>query len=324
MSSVTTSLHNSRFFRAPWLLPGTLEGASSADEGNVPGSSLIAVLLASAAGISVLMLAAWAWSVKRQDAGVADVVWGLGFVIVAWLAFFLGEASGPRRLLVPVLVTLWGLRLSGFLAWRNLVAQLHPGGEMNLKEDRRYGAMRRKHGQRFWWVSLLTVFGPRGVLLFVVSLPVVVVQTVKGPTGLGWLDYLGVAILLVGLFFESVGDIQLFDFRQNPGSHGQVLTTGLWRYTRHPNYFGDAAAWWGMFLVAAGSGTGVAMTVLSPLLMTVLLLKVSGLAVVEKGITSRRPRYQEYIENTSAFIPWLPRRPKHAGAVVSVKHARLS
>ena len=290
----------------------------------MPGSSLIAVLLASAGGIATLMLALWAWSLKRKDAGVADVGWGLGFVIVAWLAFFLGEASGPRRLLVPVLVSLWGLRLSGFLAWRNLVAQLHPGGEMNLKEDRRYGAMRRKHGERFWWVSLFTVFGFQGLLLFVVSLPIAVVQTIKGPTDLGWLDYVGVAVLLVGLFFETVGDYQLSNFRRNPGSHGQVLNTGLWRYSRHPNYFGDAMAWWGMFMVAAGSGLGVQLTVLSPLVMTILLLKVSGVVLTERGITTRRPQYQEYIERTSAFVPWLPRRPKHGPSVVRAKHARLS
>ena len=290
----------------------------------MPGDSLLPVLLSSAGAIALLMFATWIWSVVRKDAGVVDIAWGLGFVVVAAVAYLQGEAAGPRRLLLPALVTLWGLRLSAFLAWRNLVAQMYPGGELNLKEDRRYGAMRRKHGERFWWVSLFTVFGVQGALLFFISLPLQVMQAIPGRTDLGWVDYLGVLVFLGGLFFETVGDIQLLNFRLNPGSHGQVLNTGLWRFSRHPNYFGDSTAWWGMFIVAASSGLGVVATVLSPILLTVMLLKVSGVALTERNIVERRPKYKQYIESTSAFLPWLPRRaPDARGAVVSAKHAQV-
>lgn len=290
----------------------------------MPGDSLLPILIASAGSIALLMFATWIWSVLRKDAGVVDVAWGLGFVVVAAVAYALGDAAGPRRLLLPAMAALWGLRLSGFLAWRNLVVEMYPGGELNLKEDRRYGALRRKHGERFWWVSLFTVFGVQGALLFFVSLPLQVMQAIPGRTNLSWVDYLGVLIFLGGLFFEAVGDIQLLNFRLNPGSHGQVLNTGLWRYTRHPNYFGDATAWWGMFVVASMSGVGVLATVLSPLVMTVLLLKVSGVALTERNIVERRPKYRQYIESTSAFLPWLPRRaPQVEGAVVRAKHAQV-
>lgn len=290
----------------------------------MPGDSLLPILIASAGSVALLMFATWVWSVVRKDAGVVDVAWGLGFVVVAAVAYLLGEATGPRRLLLPAMVTLWGLRLSGFLAWRNLVVGMYPGGELNLKEDRRYGAMRRKHGERFWWVSLFTVFGLQGALLFFVSLPLQVMQAIPGRTDLAWVDYLGVLVFLGGLFFETVGDIQLLHFRLNPGSHGQVLNTGLWRYTRHPNYFGDCTAWWGMFVVALMSGMGVVATVLSPIVMTVMLLKVSGVALTERNIVERRPKYQQYIDTTSAFLPWLPRRASAAqGAVVRAKHAQV-
>lgn len=289
----------------------------------MPGQSLIPILISSAALVTLLMLLAWGVSVARKDVGVVDVVWGLGFVLVAAAAYLLGDASGPRRMLLPALVGLWGLRLSGYLAWRNLVVGMHPGGELNLTEDRRYAAMRRKHGPRFWWVSLFTVFGLQGALLWFISLPLQVMQAIPGRTDLGWVDYLGALIFFVGLFFETIGDWQLLHFRMNPGSHGQVLNTGLWRYSRHPNYFGDFAAWWGMFLVAAGSGLGVVATVLSPLLMTLLLLKVSGVALTERNIVERRPRYRQYIDSTSAFLPWFPRRAERESGVVSAKHAQV-
>jgi len=272
------------------------------------GSSLHAVLSSSAALIAVAMLVAWVWSVARKDAGVVDLFWGLGFALVAWSSYLSGEAQGPRRLLVPVLVTVWGLRLSLYLAWRNLIVGLHPGGDLGEKEDRRYRTMRRAAGPRFWWLSLFTVFGLQGVLLWFISLPLQVVQAIPGRTNLSWVDYLGVLMVAVGLLFETIGDWQLASFRLNPGSHGEVLNSGLWRYSRHPNYFGDFLVWWGFFVVAASSGPGVWVTAVAPLLMTVLLVKVSGVVLTERNMVDRRPRYREYVEATSVFVPWLPRR----------------
>ena len=272
------------------------------------GPSLTTVGSCSAALIALVMLVAWVWSVRRRDAGVVDLFWGVGFVLVAWSSYLAGQAQGPRRLLVPLLVTVWGLRLSGYLVWRNLVVGLQPVGDLDEVEDRRYRALRRRHGHRFWWVSLFSVFGLQGALLWFVSMPLQAVQAIPGRTNLDWVDYLGVLMVSVGLFFETVGDWQLSVFRMNPGSHGEVLNTGLWRYTRHPNYFGDFLVWWGFFVVAASSGVGVWVTVLSPIVMSILLIKVSGVALTEATIAVRRPRYREYVAATSAFIPWLPRR----------------
>ncbi|MCB9780395.1 MAG: DUF1295 domain-containing protein [Alphaproteobacteria bacterium] len=254
------------------------------------------------------MVLAWVWSINRKDAGVVDIFWGLGFVVVAWVAHQTGDASGARKWLLPMLATLWGLRLSVYLAWRNLVAELHPGNDLGEKEDRRYRLMRRKHGSRFWWVSLITVFGLQGGIMFLVSLPLQLAQTVPGRSALDWHDYVGTLLVLVGIAFEAVGDWQLSAFRGNPGSHGQVLNTGLWRYTRHPNYFGDFLVWWGLWTVASGAGQGALLTVFSPLLMTILLLRVSGVALTERDIEKRRPAYRDYIARTSAFIPWFPKR----------------
>ncbi|NOY28123.1 MAG: DUF1295 domain-containing protein [Oligoflexia bacterium] len=280
----------------------------------MPGPGLLTVSLITAVAVVLLMLAFWGWSIFRRDVGVVDIAWGLGFVLVAGLAFTLGDATGPRRFLVPALVAVWGLRLSGFIAWRNLVARLYAGGETNLPEDRRYGAIRRKYGQHFWWISLFRVFGLRGALLWLISLPVLVMQSVPGPAHVGFTDYAGIALFLAGLFVETVSDTQLFSFRLNPGSHGQVLTTGLWRFSRHPNYFGDAMAWWGIFIVTAGSGLGVVATAVSPLLLTIMLTRAARLA--GRDIGQRRPEYDIYAQTTSAFFPWLPRKSQWQTAPV--------
>lgn len=278
------------------------------------GSSLIQILVASAGILGVMMTAAWAWSLARKDAGVVDIFWGLGFIAVAVVSLVLGDAQGPRSMLIPLLVGIWGIRLSAYIGWRNLIAHLHPGGDTGEKEDRRYRAMRAQHGKRFWWVSLFRIFLLQGALIWFISVPVQVMQSIPGRTDLFWLDYLGATVFLTGLFFESVGDWQLANFRLNPGSHGEVLRTGLWHYTRHPNYFGDFLVWWGLFAIAAASGQAVLYAVAAPVLMSILLVKVSGVALTERNIVKRRPRYLEYAESTSAFFPMPPRERKAGGA----------
>jgi steroid 5-alpha reductase family enzyme len=167
--------------------------------------------------------------------------------------------------------------------------------------------MRRHWGDRFWIVSLGTVFLLQGVIMWTVSLPVQMGQVPDSPDSLGLVELLGVVIFGVGLFFEAVGDRQLARFKADPSNQGQVMDTGLWRYTRHPNYFGDCCVWWGLYVVTAATGVG-ALSVVGPIVMTVFLLRVSGVALLERSITKRRPGYEAYIATTNAFFPGPPKR----------------
>jgi steroid 5-alpha reductase family enzyme len=245
------------------------------------------------------MLLLWLLSLRLRDASIVDIWWGPGFAAIAAFSYAVGPGGDPARgKLMLFLAALWGLRLGGYLFWRNA----------GKGEDYRYQAMRRRHGERFGLVSLRTVFAFQGLLMWFVSLPLQVAQT-GGPTGLGLLDFLGAALVFVGLFFESVGDLQLARFKADPESGGRVMDRGLWRYTRHPNYFGDCVVWWGLWLVACGAPGG-ALTIASPLLMTWLLLRVSGVALLERGLVKRKPAYADYIARTSAFFPLPPRLPR--------------
>lgn len=243
------------------------------------------------------MLALWALSVALRDASIVDIAWGAGFAVIGGCSAWLSAGTAERRWLAALLAVVWGLRLSGYLAWRNL----------GHGEDRRYAAMREAHGPRFWWVSLFTVFLLQGALMLVIGIPL---MSIAGATrALGWLDIVGVALWLIGLACETIADLQLARFKANPANAGQVMDRGLWRYSRHPNYFGDCCVWWGIYLVAASSAWW---TVFSPVIMTILLLRISGVALLERTIVERRPAYRDYIERTSAFLPWPPR--EHARA----------
>lgn len=248
----------------------------------------------------VAVIAVWVLSVFRRDASIADIFWGLGFVMVAWVAIAMNLGANFRGCLITTLTTIWGLRLATFLAWRN----------WGHGEDRRYAAMRSQHGERFWWVSLFTVFLLQGGILWFVSLPVQVsIAQSSGANGSAasfhWLDALGVALWSIGFIFETVGDWQLALFKANPANAGRVMDHGLWRYTRHPNYFGDFCVWWGLYLLACASGA--VWTIASPLLMSYLLLRVSGVTLLESTITDRRPDYAAYKARTNAFFPGPPK-----------------
>jgi steroid 5-alpha reductase family enzyme len=252
-------------------------------------------LALSAAALISAMVLLWLWSLALRNASIVDAFWGSAFVVAAWTAALASQGGGARRWLALALVSIWGLRLSLHLLRRNA----------GHGEDPRYVAMRRGHGARFWWVSLFTVFLLQAALAWVISLPVQL-AVVAPATPLGLLDAVAAGLWGVGLAFEAVGDWQLTRFRRDPASRGKVLDTGLWRYTRHPNYFGDACAWWGLGLL--GVAAGAPWTLVSPALMTFLLLRVSGVALLEKDIGARRPGYREYVERTSAFFPWFPRK----------------
>ncbi len=249
------------------------------------------VFPATALAAFTAMALLWLVSLWRRDASIVDIWWGPGFALIAAVAFALGSGGDPaRRALSLALVSLWGLRLGAHLLWRNWGAG----------EDYRYQAMRRRHGERFGLVSLGTVFGLQGFLAWIVSLPVQVVHVSAGGA-LGALDALGAALTALGLGFEAVGDWQLARFKADPGNRGEVMDRGLWRYTRHPNYFGEFCVWWGFFLIALAAGAW--WSVVGPLLISVLLLKVSGVTLLEQNIGERRPAYRDYIARTNAFFP---------------------
>ena len=247
------------------------------------------ILVASAVGIAFLMTTTWLISRAVKDASIVDIIWGLGFVVVAWIAWF--AETDARSLLLAMLVTVWGIRLSGYLAWRNL----------GKGEDFRYQAMRHRYGSRFGLISLFVVFGLQGVLMWTVSLPVQAAS--RG--ALSVVDGLGVGLWLIGMVFETVGDLQLAMFKRDPANAGKVLDTGLWRYTRHPNYFGDFCVWWGIYLVAFAGGAW--WTVIGPAVMTALLMRYSGAGLLEKTIGRRRPGYDDYVRTTNAFFPGPPK-----------------
>jgi len=251
---------------------------------------------ATALAVMVLMLTTWLVSVALRDASIVDIIWGAGYVLIAWVTFVVADGTEARRLLLTVMTTIWGGRLALYLLWRNA----------GKGEDPRYQAMRRHWGDRFWLISLVTVFLLQGVLMWTVSLPVQMGQVPDSPETLGLIEFLGVLVFAVGLFFESVGDYQLARFKADPGNQGAVMDTGLWRYTRHPNYFGDFCVWWGLFIVAAATGVGL-WSVIGPIVMSILLLRVSGVTLLERSITKRRPGYEDYIRRTNAFFPGPPR-----------------
>jgi steroid 5-alpha reductase family enzyme len=245
-----------------------------------------------------LMILLWLLSLALRDSSIVDVFWGTGFVVVTWAAFLLGdEGYLPRKVLLAGLVTLWGLRLSIHILRRN----------WDKPEDFRYAKWREENGARWWWISLFKVFLLQGVLLWIISAPLVAAEVSPTPTSLGVMEALAVVIWAIGFFFESVGDWQLARFKADPANRGKLLDRGVWRYTRHPNYFGDAAQWWAYYVMAAPSGWG-AWTIFSPLIMTFLLVRVSGVGLLEKTLKDSKPGYREYMERTSAFVPWFPRR----------------
>ena len=253
-------------------------------------------MLVAAITILCIMVATWLLSLILKNASIVDIVWGLGFAITSWVLAITIDGDNTRQILLAVMVGSWGLRLGGYLAKRNI----------GHGEDWRYKAMRKKKGARFGLISLVTVFGLQGVLMWVVSLPVMFGNSDATP-GVGPLAVIGVMVWAVGLSFEAVGDWQLVQFKKDPNNAGKVMQTGLWSLTRHPNYFGDALLWWGIGIVGAETGSGV-IGFIGPVVMTVFLLRVSGVPMLERSLMKRREGYAEYAARTSAFIPRPPKR----------------
>jgi steroid 5-alpha reductase family enzyme len=235
----------------------------------------------------------WVVSVVKRNVTIVDTLWSLLFVIAAAVYVASADAPSQRAWIVLALVSLWGLRLAAYLAWRN----------RGHAEDRRYQAIRRRNEPHFALKSLWLIFGFQAVLAWVISLPLA--GAVASTAPLGPLDGLGVALWAVGLYFEAVGDWQLARFKSDPANTGKVMDRGLWRYTRHPNYFGDFCVWWGLYLLALSAGAW--WSIVGPLIMSFLLRRFSGVRLLERDIGERRPAYAEYVRRTNAFFPG-PRR----------------
>ncbi|HZO35752.1 MAG TPA: DUF1295 domain-containing protein [Solirubrobacteraceae bacterium] len=251
-------------------------------------------LITTAVALTVFMLATWTLSVRLRDVSIVDVAWGLGFVIVAVIAFATGDGDHGRRTLMLALTAIWGLRLAASIGRRKL---RHSG------EDPRYTVMRDRHGRGFVLVSLFTVFLFQGLLVWVVSQAQQGASAQDGP--LNALDWAGMAVWTIGLAFEAIGDEQLARFKGDPANRGTVMDRGLWRYSRHPNYFGEACLWFGFGLIAVAAGAWWGL--IGPLVMTLLLTKVSGKDHLERSLR-KRPGYAGYVRRTSGFVPLPPRR----------------
>lgn len=257
--------------------------------------STYAIGLAFDLGFMILL---WLASLKLKNSSIVDIFWGAGFVFSAWIYFFFTpEGFLGRKLLIVILVTIWGLRLSAHIFLRN----------RGKPEDFRYRKWRDESGSNWWWKSFFQVFLLQGMLLWVVSAPLLAAQHFGKVDHFTMLDLLGGVLWLIGFFFESIGDLQLKQFLSIPENKGKVLDYGVWKYTRHPNYFGDATQWWGFYLIALSVGGWWG--VFSPIIMTYLLTKVSGVALLEKTM-AQKPAYRAYMERTSAFFPWFPRKAK--------------
>lgn len=231
----------------------------------------------------------------KKDNSIVDIAWGIGFIVVALLNFFLEPGFVIRHILVTALIFIWGTRLSVHIAFR----------KKGKGEDFRYAQWRKDWGKWFLIRSFFQIYMLQGLFLLIISYPVILI-THSQKTGVGFLDILGLLVWSTGFFFESVGDYQLSRFKKNPENKGKIMTQGLWRWTRHPNYFGETAQWWGIFMIALSVKSGWT-AVISPLLITFLLLKVSGIPMLEKKYRGRED-FEEYAKKTNAFFPWFPKK----------------
>ncbi len=264
---------------------------------------MIELLLVNAAILAAVMVAFWLISLKIDDVSFIDSVWGAGMALMAFVSWLHSGSPGALADMIMVMAVVWGLRLAAhlFVRWRKDGED--PRYKRMLKKDREAGHFAR--------ASLIKIFGMQAVLLFITCLPAqlgILASAEPAPvTALAWA---GLALWLAGMFFEVVGDWQLKRFKADPANEGKILDTGLWRYTRHPNYFGDACVWWGIWLAAASAGWDIALySVIGPIFLTFTLTKWSGAALLESGMKKKRgDKYADYIGRTSAFIPWPPKK----------------
>ena len=251
--------------------------------------------------VALLALGFWIFSLIRDDVSIVDSLWSIMFLVLLAAYLVFTEQAGPRKWLLLALVSVWAVRLSVYISIRN----------HGKPEDHRYQAIRKNNEPNFGLKSLYIVFGLQAALAGIIAIPLL--TAISGTQALGVLDMFGVLLWITGMFFEVVGDAQLARFRAEPSSDGAVLDHGLWRYTRHPNYFGEFALWWGYYCFALAAGGW--WTIFAPVLMSVLLLRVSGVTLLESDIGERRPGYAHYVIRTNAFFPGPPRTADNSTAV---------
>jgi len=254
---------------------------------------LLSIILICIIPVVVLVLASYLLALKLRRNDLADVMWGLGFILIAWTSVIAGGhfASSFTVHLVPVLVTIWGLRLASHIGQRWLHSKT---------EDRRYVEQREAWGKHQAWHSLINVFLPQGALMLIVSLPVIVISTYATSDG-GGLVWLGALIWVFGFTFEAIGDRQLKAFLGDPTNRGKIMMSGLWAHTRHPNYFGEVTQWWGLAIVALSVPYGW-VGLIGAAMITFLITKVSGIPLAEAGFNGR-PGWEAYKKRTPALIP---------------------
>ncbi|MCL4867942.1 MAG: DUF1295 domain-containing protein [Anaerolineae bacterium] len=246
--------------------------------------------------ILALMMLLWLVSLALRNTSIVDIFWGPGFLLAAATYFQLADDGYIiRKILVLSLTAIWGLRLGVYLFWRNA----------GQGEDFRYAKMRQAARGEWWWQSFLKVFLLQGTILWLVSAPLLGAQYRTGANSLNLLDFLGALVWSIGFAFEAIGDWQLARFKKNPKNKGKLLTTGLWYYTRHPNYFGDACVWWGFGLISLAAGS--IFPVLGSILMTYVIVRISGVAMLERSLSRSKPGYEAYMTRTSSFWPRPPR-----------------
>ena len=255
----------------------------------------------SAAAVFGFMTLAFVVALIKKDNSIVDVGWGLGFILVALVTFFARGDREPQQILVTVLVLIWGLRLATHVFLRN----------RGKGEDPRYKKWREEWGGNFVIRSYLQVFLLQGCLLLLVVLPVIIINSYPEGSAV-WPGAIGAVIWVVGFLFEAVGDYQLVRFVGDPQNRGKIMDRGLWRYTRHPNYFGEVTQWWGIFIIALATPYGW-VGIIGPLVITALILRVSGIPMLEERFAGN-PEWEAYKKRTSVFIPWFPGpEPGHEG-----------
>ncbi len=257
----------------------------------------IQIFLINLFAVIIMMFTGWLYSLKKNNVTIADSLWGLGFVIITWLTFIQSDGFIYRKILIATMVTLWGLRLFIHITRRN----------RGKGEDPRYTEWRKKHGDNFKYISLFKVFLIQALFQWMISFSQQFAQISGIPENLTHFDFIGLAIWISGFLIETFADLQLSSFIKNPDNKGKIMNKKLWRYSRHPNYFGESTMWWGIFITTLSIPYGY-FTIISPMIITYTLLKITGVTLMEETIFGNNPEYKEYVRKTSSFIPWFPKK----------------
>lgn len=259
----------------------------------------LSVVLINFLSILGFMTFVWIISIILKNSSIVDFFWGLGFIMVSVVSIFLSQIVCLKNYLVLIMVSLWGSRLAIHILIRN----------WGKGEDYRYQNFRKKAGKNWWIISLFKVFMLQGAILFIISLGIQYINLSLNNLNISIINIIGIFIFLTGFLCESISDIQLYRFVNTKDNNGKVINKGLWKYSRHPNYFGESLIWWGIFFFAIISFESLIL-IISPLLITFLIYKVSGVKMLEKDLVKQIPGYKNYMDTTSAFIPWFKIKKK--------------